>query len=298
MNYRQWLLKLYRSTYRLSPVKYGLSRIASKLRPFLVSGRGEHEALLRQTRLGSQGKSAAGFLAQLDLRDRIQFMMYARGCHEPATERVFAEKLEKNCCFVDAGANIGYFSLLAASLSPSARIFSFEPLPKNVVALHENIRLNGFTNIAVVEKALGEVSGAAWIEAPDPIRESGWNTIWPVKPENASNNCIVQIMKLDEFLEGARAPTVDFMKIDVEGNELAVLKGARLALEAPGRRQLLVEINEPCLVAQGTSGAEVNDFLLQRGYACFRIRRNGSITPCGAADIKNSDGGNYYYVKR
>ena len=300
--YAHWLLNIYRGIYRHSPIKFGLSRIAAELRPYLVPNQESTDALLQDTRLGHQKNSRGqqGFMAELDLRDRIQFMMYARGCHEPATEQLFADKLTSDACFVDIGANIGYFSLLAAALKPKARIFAFEPMPHNTNTFRRNIKLNGFSNITVVEKAVGEVSGAAWIEAPDPIRESGWNTIWTTKPtasEQKSGLEIVQIVKLDDFLDAAKAPAVDFIKIDVEGAELAVLKGATQTLTAPGRRQLIVELNEACLSAHGTSSKEVNALLLGLGYECFRIRRNGSIVASSSIDSEKTDNRNFYYVK-
>ena len=165
MTHRQWLLNFYRGFYRYSPIKFGLSRIAAELRPYLFPNHDSGGALLQSTRLGQQKNSQGqlGFLAELDLRDRIQFMMYARGAHEPATERLFADKLASGACFIDIGANVGYFSLLAASLEPEARIFAFEPSPKNTETFRRNIRLNAFKNITVVEKAVGEEIGRAHV---------------------------------------------------------------------------------------------------------------------------------------
>lgn len=136
--------------------------------------------------------------------------------------------------FVDVGANIGWFSLLAAALvGPEGRVVAVEPNPANVTLLRQSAKENGFDNIDVIGVALAEKAGAVALETDGsngriiPIDGP------PAQPVEAS--FVVASYPLDTILAQAGVGRVDLMKIDVEGAEPLVLRGgaATLARDRP-----------------------------------------------------------------
>lgn len=274
----------FRVLCRRSPVKQGLSLLAAAIRPaFRADG-------IVEVTLG-----APSFFAELDLRDRIQYLMYMRGHHELDTERLVARNLGSGSTFVDVGANIGYFSLLASAIDPHAAIYAFEPLPRNATRLRRNVALNPSSSIVVKEMALSDREGTADLVSADEAGESGWNHIGLASASDHAS-CRVRTTTLDAMVRDEGIPLPTFLKIDVEGHELAVLRGAAATLGAKGRRQVVIEINEPCLAAQGTSGDEINALLLGHGYRCFQIGRGGAIKPTAKPNPARRER-NFYYVK-
>jgi FkbM family methyltransferase len=120
------------------------------------------------------------------------------------------ELISDHATVVDAGANIGIFSIFAAVRHPGATIYAFEPTPKTVVALRENIKY--YPNIKVFECALGEKTGLASLA---------------VMPDQSAGNWIgeegipVDIKTIDSL-----NVRMDFLKMDTEGYEAPILKGA------------------------------------------------------------------------
>ncbi len=145
---------------------------------------------------------------------------YWLGSYEMNKRLAFEREIFPGAVVYDIGANVGYFSLLAAVLAgPEGRVFAFEPLPRNLAFLRRHVALNGLGNIvAIVPAAVSERSGEAAFDtgassAMGHLTESGGIT--------------VQMVALDEMMAAGELPPPDFMKIDVEGAEYAVLKGAR-----------------------------------------------------------------------
>jgi FkbM family methyltransferase len=132
--------------------------------------------------------------------------------------------LGKGSTFVDIGANIGWFSLLGASLVGAAgKVVAIEPNPRNVALLRQSAQDNGFGNIEVLAVALSERPGAVALET-----DGSNGRIIPVDgppPEPVEAEFVVASYPLDELLATAGIGRVDVIKIDVEGAEPLVLRG-------------------------------------------------------------------------
>lgn len=145
------------------------------------------------------------------------------GTYEKTKQKRFACELKPNDVVYDLGAQAGFYSLLASRLvGANGAVYSFEPLPRNVRFLQQHIKLNGITNISVLELAVGQTDGMArFADGPNPLQgslsESGLRT--------------VRVAQLDTlFSEGhLRPPKV--LKIDIEGGGLAASLGAKKLLE-------------------------------------------------------------------
>jgi FkbM family methyltransferase len=161
---------------------------------------------------------------------------YLHGDVEPAIQKILAERLKPGMVFYDLGANIGFFSLLAARLVGAAgQVFSFEPDPEIAGRLRRNIARNGFINATVVEAGIWSASGNVNFVAADlssPDRGVGRF----VAGESAAAGIPTRCVALDDFIRGA--PTPDAIKCDVEGAEIEVFRGAEKLLEA--RRPLIL----------------------------------------------------------
>jgi FkbM family methyltransferase len=155
---------------------------------------------------------------------------YLHGEVEPAVQKILAERLKPGMVFYDLGANIGFFSLLAARLvGASGQVFSFEPDPEIAGRLRRNITKNGFINATVVEAGIWSMTGAVNFVAADlssPDRGVGKFAAGEGAAVGTPTRCVA----LDDFVRGA--PTPDVIKCDVEGAEIEVFRGAENLLQA------------------------------------------------------------------
>ncbi len=213
-------------------------------------------------------KMLTGFRLQLDLQDRMQAVMFIKRCHEPETEIVFKEMAKTSKVFLDVGANIGYFSFLVKQMSPQSKVYSFEPLPQNILAYEKNRELNNFSSMFLQEVCVADKHGETEFLIP-PSEESGWGRM--AHRELFSGEKIKRsVVTLDEFCEQHQLSAVDFIKIDVEGYEFKVLQGATKIIESQ-RPRICIELNEPCLLDTGTSSEEIFRFFKTRNYHMFAL---------------------------
>ena len=127
--------------------------------------------------------------------------------------------------FVDVGANLGWFSLLGASLvGPLGRVIAVEPNPINVALLRDSAKDNGFDNIDTLVLALAAKPGAIALETDGSNGRITPIDGPPAEPIEAS--FVVAARPFDDVLSAAAVTRVDAIKIDVEGAEPLVLKGA------------------------------------------------------------------------
>ncbi len=213
---------------------------------------------------------AGRFLMDLDLSENLQGILYYYGYYERALTRLIEETIRPGSVMVDVGANIGTFSLLAASLG--ARCHAFEASPDNCEALRRNIGINQFTGITVHECALSDHSGetAFYLYEETGARNMcGQNALFR---RGAGREIRVPLETLDSAL--GDLPRIDFIKSDVEGADFLVLRGARSILETH-HPIVVVEAYEELASKLGGSIAEILDILWGQGYDVSRLTRSG-----------------------
>lgn len=196
---------------------------------------------------------------------------YAHGLYEPEVTRTFLGTLREGMTVVDAGANIGYYTILAAAVVGEAgRVYSFEPDPRNYRVLGSNVRRNGFRNVRVVRKAIADRSGSLGFH-PDPWRTEGW-----VAFDDDHHAMEVQATSLDAFFAGLSWPPVDLVKMDIEGSEQRALEGmTELAARNPAM-QMILEVNPHALRRNGSSVAGLSERLLSLGFRWGRVLERGA----------------------
>jgi FkbM family methyltransferase len=141
------------------------------------------------------------------------------GVYEREKQKEFAAAVRPGAVVYDVGANVGFYTLLAATLAgPQGRVYAFEPLPRNVRILTRHAALNRLTNVHVFAGAVSDRPGTARFDQcalPEMGRLS------------ASGGIEVLTFQLDDLLASGRIPPPHVVKIDVEGAEWDVLRGAR-----------------------------------------------------------------------
>jgi FkbM family methyltransferase len=202
----------------------------------------------------------------LDPADLICRVLLETGEWDAATWAAIAEHLEPGGTFVDVGAHIGHCSLKAAAITgPGGRVVAIEANPETAQRLRANITASS-ARVDVQEFACAASESVLDLYSADRSN-SGSSSLsssnassWG--PPSAQHR--VHAMPLDTLLEG-KVSRVDVLKIDVEGTELEVLKGAEETLKRY-RPVLVIELDDQLLQSVGTSMSEVKTHLARCGY--------------------------------
>lgn len=164
---------------------------------------------------------------------------YVFGVYEPDVVEAMHKHVQAGMVAVDCGAHIGYHTLLLAKLvGASGKVYAFEPLPENFAVLCENIAINGYRNVTAENKAVAEQTGCLRL-ARGRWQPKDRDPLTSVSRLSEEGDLEVAAVALDDYFVDKR---VDFIKVDVEGAEERVLKGARNLLSRC-RPALIVSIH-------------------------------------------------------
>jgi FkbM family methyltransferase len=217
-------------------------------------------------RQGVRVTSLFGYRLALDLADDMQRWIYL-GIFEPEETAQVKRLLRAGMTVVDAGANIGYHTLLAASLvGPDGRVIAVEPSERAAESLARTLAENGLAGRVRLEcYGLGEGRGVCdLLIPPDSRRNHTPNMVW-TDDEN-SIRVQVSMRTIDDCLDDWGVDQIDLLKIDVEGFEAKVLRGAKVALGAGRIRAILVEFNPEAQRQAGGSVRELHNYLTELGF--------------------------------
>ncbi len=168
----------------------------------------------------------------------------------------------------DIGANIGYYSLIAAHKACLGSVFSFEPSSYLFDQLCSNIKLNNFKNITPYNLALSDQTGKADF-FPSTEDNLGMAGLHPA--ENFSGSIeTIHTINFQEWKEKELRRKVNFIKIDVEGMEMKVLSGMNQVLDKE-RPVLFIEVIDQHLRKNNSSILELFEFLWKKQYNGFEI---------------------------
>lgn len=199
--------------------------------------------------------------------------LFVSGMYEPASMLAIQRFLFTGAVMFDVGANVGVFTLVGSRrVGPAGHIYSFEPSSRECATLDRNVALNSCDNVTVIAAAASDRRGTATLRVAAG-QHRGQNTLAPsfaypgVQTEREE---IVSVVALDDLwrAQTVRKPAV--LKIDAEGSELHVLRGAT-ALLREAMPVVIFEVNDALLEASGASRAAVEQFLLSFGYTLHRL---------------------------
>jgi FkbM family methyltransferase len=190
-----------------------------------------------------------------------KFIFAFREYYEP--ELAYLEKiLSAGKVFIDVGANFGVYTLVASKLvGESGSVLAFEPAAQSFAILRQNIGLNHFSNVRAFQVALAQTRSKAWLyHGWDPVGNSlGKDPLCGTEGEE------VQTEALDKLIEENGIDRVDAIKIDVEGAEELVLRGAIRCLTTQSPI-VIFEFNPGCAARLGLSPCGARDLLEGLGY--------------------------------
>lgn len=207
---------------------------------------------------------------ELRLDDLVQSYIFwnPRGYDRHAI-RVVRRELLPGDTFVDLGANVGYYSLIAAKLvGPSGRVVAVEPDPDNYAQLVHNVSLNGFDNVVAVMKGVSGAQGRAPLYR-NTSGNRGAHTLFPAPGKNET--VAVEVDTLDHLLGGYNVDKVDFLKLDIQGFEYRSLAASRVLQQKP---KVLTEVSDADLRLAGSSAKQYLDMICSHGYSIQKVRRD------------------------
>jgi FkbM family methyltransferase len=214
----------------------------------------------------------AGHRLKLVPEGAIAADLWASGDYEPAELALICRLLQSDSVFLDVGANVGIFSLVASRVSPEARILAFEPTGKTFDRLSRNIALNGAKNVTPLRFALGNFSGQATLNL-NAKGKDGLNTLGkPSHPDSEPTGTeTVPITTLDEFIRSSQVGRVDVMKVDAEGAELFIFQGGKNLLQRPDAPVILYEAFITSTKGFDYHPVEIFWLLDQWGFSAFTL---------------------------
>jgi FkbM family methyltransferase len=187
--------------------------------------------------------------------------------------------LQPGMTVLDIGANCGLYTLLASRcVGARGRVFAFEPSPRERKRLRTHLWLNRCTNARIVPYALGSRASQADLYVVQGA-QTGCNSLRPPQVVEPVMRARVEIRALDDFLGTEKLSCVDFIKMDVEGGELEVLRGAAKLFQGPRLPVLLLEVSDLRTAAWNYKAKEILHFLQEHGYVFFSISSGGRLVP-------------------
>ena len=213
-------------------------------------------------------------------------LAFARGKYEPEVVAFLVEHCRPHDIAFDVGANVGYHTMLLSSLvGPDGQVLAFEPVPTTAAWLEETLRRNDLANVTVLRTALGASAGAARMRV-GPAAEAGLahlvdSTAGYRSHFTGETRVIdVPIDSIDQLLTAGELPMPTLIKIDVEGAELQVLRGASETL-ATVRPTVVTEL-------WGSENVREGRRLLESfGYRVSSLRRWRDLVGGSEVEVEN-----------
>lgn len=209
--------------------------------------------------------------------DRFERRLFDARTYEPATLALFDAVLRPGDTMVDVGANLGLMTIHAATrVGPDGRVIAIEPHPVYHRRLLDNLALNALANVDAVRIAAGDAVGEATLYDVPEVSIGRSSLIVPDVPHQAAGTVAVE--PLDAILARRRAGPVRLLKLDVEGFELRVLRGAAALLAA--QPIICMEVSH-ALPRGGAGPLAAHDAVLETGrYAAYEFARGkGRASP-------------------
>ena len=211
----------------------------------------------------------------MDLRQRGSWLAHllkaATQQHHKELIPLFAPLVPKGAVVLDVGAHAGQFAKLFSRLAPEGRVYAFEPSAYARSILEPALRWNGVSNVTVVTDGLSDAPGEAVLQTPITRRgQMGFGRAHVgARDEAGSVAQTIRLTTLDAFVEARGLTRLDFIKADVEGWELNVLKGGAATLRR-FHSALFLEVSDDWLGRAGAAPQDLWALLAPLGYQAFK----------------------------
>lgn len=207
--------------------------------------------------------------------DHVQGYGLVRGVLEPAVQEALRRHVESGAVVYDVGANLGFFSIFSARLAgPEGSVEAFEPVPNSAAAIRANAALNGMSAIRVHETAVSDQPGRMRLWLPPECSQA--HLVDRGVRQDTARVIEVPLVSLDDEIAAGRLPVPSVVKIDVEGSELAVLRGLRRTL-------MTHDITVICELHE--TNAEVLAVAAELGYKVENLEGTSAVADAGAVHV-------------
>jgi FkbM family methyltransferase len=201
-----------------------------------------------------------------------------KGGYEQAEMDFATRFLKPGMTVLDIGAHRGFHTLFfSKKVGRLGHVISMEPSPVDRKRLQLHLRINFCRNVRVVDYAVGEENEKANLYAVPT--NSVLNSLRPPDTDFETAATAVVVRKLDDIVSEMKVEAVDFVKLDVEGGELGVLKGAQGLLRRVPRPVILCEVLEQRTRPWGYRGSAIIEYLAQMDFAWFELSERGGLLP-------------------
>jgi FkbM family methyltransferase len=232
------------------------------LSPFRFRGKGRILSAICP-RVGRVRIALFGYEFWCDLSESIQRSIFLFGYDDDA-RRFIRNKLQPGNTFLDIGANVGFYTLLAARLvGDRGRVIAIEPNPKTFLRLKETIEANGIANVLALNLGLGRERGRLSLFT-NPVGDNDTATM--VKHDGLAS-VTVEVFTLDEIAAAHEIEGIDYLKIDVDGFEPDVFAGAKGLLNDRKIRCIQAEFCDYWLRRNGSSPEMLHRLITNAGFA-------------------------------
>jgi FkbM family methyltransferase len=243
--------------------------------------------LFRQRHLSARA-SVHGLRFHVRTEDVVGRRIYKRGIYEPALTAFLLERaaIRPDDLVYDVGANIGWYSiLLDAAHSCRVEVHAFEPDPENLQLLRQNVRMNDAANVRVVPCAVADRPGTALLHRY-PGKNLGRHSLVPFESDET---VAVKTVSLDDYASrrGLDGRSVGLLKIDVEGYEDHVLRGASEVLERC--RTVVTEFSPTAIRRGGGDPITMLSRMAASGFAPELVTAQG-LRPCDPTSLAGDPG--------
>ena len=199
-----------------------------------------------------------GSLMELNLKDRgINADLFINRIREAQATRYVQKIMQPWWTVVEIGANIGYYAMMEAKRVK--QVYAIEPGPSNYQQLLSNVKLNKYTNIESFPLAIGDHNGSMGFEI---AKACNWSRI---AVDETTEDVKVQMQTLDSFVRDHKIAHVDYLRMDVEGYEFAIIQGARKTIERD-RPDMFIEVHRDRLADYGHSQLDFMEMMANYGY--------------------------------
>jgi FkbM family methyltransferase len=219
--------------------------------------------------------------------------------YEPGVSSFLASVLQPGDTVVDVGADIGYYSLLAARVvGPTGRVFAFEPEPSTYRRLRDHLVHNGLREVQSFNVALGSAPGDGQLVLAS--EDEGCDATWEVTRQQPSaggrergRRLPVEVVVLDHVLAGlppGQGPRL--IRIDAEGMEYEILKGALRTILGHAVPYIICEVDRLGLERMGANEARLREFMRLIGYQVSLLKPDGTgLRPLADGEFHETDSG-------
>jgi FkbM family methyltransferase len=204
--------------------------------------------------------------------------MYLFGKHlaERREETLFQRHVREGMTVVDMGANVGFYTEQFSRLvGPEGKVYAFEPDPFCAEILRDRSRAFRLDNVRVESAALGSRGGEATLFCSK--RDRAENRTHPLDPGVPVEPVRVPVLALDDYCRSSGLDRIDAVKMDVEGDEVHVLRGMEGVMATTPPAWMFVEFCPAQLRGAGSTPEEFWDLLAQRGYRSYSIEDRGCL---------------------